>query len=170
MATHQPAPLPFTLFLTKCKYLVISLFYIPTMILLLLVLAILTLLVTIVYSISVNYFRVASLGLPIVIAPITPNNPLWIAIQTTFGSLLRYFPFAATSFTRHCRLGWEFHDRYDTHLRLGDAWILVTPAKNWLYVANAEAVTEIYNRGKDFTRPVWMLGTYHRSARIKYSR
>jgi len=129
------------------------------MILFLLLVGFGTYLVSVAYFIFVNYSMVAKLGLPIVIAPITPDNPLWIAVQTTFGSILKYFPFAATSFTRHCRLGWEFHDRYETHLRLGDAWILVTPAKNWLYVANAEAIVDIFNRGQDFTRPVWMLGT-----------
>ncbi|KAF4626589.1 hypothetical protein G7Y89_g11573 [Cudoniella acicularis] len=127
------------------------------MILLLLTLLFVTYLTSIAYFIWVNYSKVVNLGLPIVIAPITPDNPLWIAVQTAFGSILRHFPFSATSFTRHCRLGWEFHDRFQTHLRLGDAWILVTPVRNWLYVANAEAITDIFSRGRDFTRPVWML-------------
>jgi hypothetical protein len=109
-------------------------------------------------SVYVNYVKASRLGLPLVLSPITPDNPLWIALQTAFGGILRYFPFAASSFTRHCRLGWEFHDRFQTHARLGDAWMLVTPAKNWLYVADAEAVTDIFGRGQDFKRPVWMLG------------
>ena len=113
------------------------------------------------YCLIVNYLKASKLGLPLVICPITPDNPLWIALQTAFGSIIRFFPFSATSFTRHCRLGWEFHDRYRTHARLGDVWMLVTPARNWLYVANAEAVTEIFCRGRDFTRPVWMLGTFY---------
>ena len=113
-----------------------------------------------VYSLVVNYSKASKLGIPLVICPITPDNPLWIAFQTAFGSILRFFPFAATSFTRYCRLGWEFHDRYRTHTKLGDVWMLVTPARNWLYIANAEAVTEIFGRGRDFTRPVWMLGMF----------
>ncbi|TVY85427.1 putative cytochrome P450 CYP13A1 [Lachnellula suecica] len=127
------------------------------MIVLLLVPLLTTYLASIAYNIAANYYKVAKLGLPIIIAPISPDNPLWIAIQTAFGRILRHFPFAASSFARHCRLGWEFHDRYQTHLRLGDAWILVTPVRNWLYVANAEAITDIFSRGRDFSRPVWML-------------
>ena len=111
-----------------------------------------------IYCLVVNYSKASNLGLPLVICAITPDNPLWIAFQTAFGSILRFFPFAAISFTRYCRLGWEFHDRYQTHSKLGDVWMLVTPARNWLYIANAEAVTEIFSRGRDFTRPVWMLG------------
>ena len=110
------------------------------------------------YSLYKNYLQAQELGLPIVAIPISPDNPLWIALQTSFTKVLQYVPFNAFSFTRHCRLGWEFHDRYQTHVRLGDAWVLVTPAKNWLYVTNGKAVTEIFSRSRDFVRPVWMLG------------
>ena len=113
-----------------------------------------------VYSVYINYTKASKLGLPLVVSPITPDDPLWIALQTAFGGILRHFPFATTSFTRHCRLGWEFHDRYQTHARLGDAWILVTPVRNWLYVANPAAVINIFGRGQDFMRPVWMLGIF----------
>ena len=120
------------------------------------------------YCLLVNYLKALKLGLPIIIVPVTPESPLWIAFQTAFGSVLRFLPFAATSFTRHCRLGWEFEDRYQTHARLGDVWMLVTPARNWLYVANAEAVTEIFGRGRDFINPAWMLGTFPESD-LEYS-
>ncbi|KAF2229465.1 cytochrome P450 [Viridothelium virens] len=109
------------------------------------------------YCLFRNFIKASALGLPCIVSPITPDNPLWIAFQTAFGAKLRYFPFDATSFTRHIRLGWEFHDRCQTHARLGDAWILVTPARNWLYVADNKAITEIFSRNRDFKRPVWML-------------
>ena len=110
------------------------------------------------YCLLQNYRRASRLELPMVLIPVSPTNTLWIALQTTFSSLFQWIPFDSTSFTRHCRLGWEFHDRYETHQRLGDAWLLVTPHYNWLYVAEAEAATEIFSRNKDFGRPVWMLG------------
>ncbi|KAL9083084.1 MAG: hypothetical protein Q9165_008663 [Trypethelium subeluteriae] len=109
------------------------------------------------YCLFCNFIKVSGLGLPCIVSPVTPENPLWIAFQTAFGAALRYFPFDATSFTRHIRLGWEFHDRYQTHTRLGDAWILVTPARNWLYVADNKAIADIFSRNRDFKRPVWML-------------
>lgn len=111
-----------------------------------------------VYSLYLNYKNASALGLPRVVSPITPDNPLWIAFQTIFKTIIRRFPFGAFSFTKHTRLGWEFHDRFHTHVRLGDAWVLVTPTRNWVFVANAEAVTDIFSRGRDFVRPVWMLG------------
>lgn len=112
-----------------------------------------------IYSLYSNYKNASTLGLPRIISAITPDNPLWIAFQTVFKVIVRRFPFGATSFTRHTRLGWEFHDRFRTHVRLGDAWVLVTPARNWVFVANAAAVTDIFSRGRDFVRPLWMLET-----------
>lgn len=112
------------------------------------------------WCLMLNYRRASQLNLPMVLVPVSPDNPLWIAIQTGFVFILRHFPFGIFSFTRYCRLGWEFHDRYKTHQRLGDAWLLVTPKRNWLYVAEAEAANEIFSRGRDFGRPIWMLGEF----------
>ena len=112
-----------------------------------------------VYCLIVNYSKTSELDLSQVICSMTPSNPLWTAFQTAFRKILRFFPFAATSFTRHCRLRWKFHDHFRTHAKLGDVWMLVTPARNRLYATNAEAVTEIFGRGRDFTRLMWMLGT-----------
>ncbi len=105
-----------------------------------------------------NYHRATQLGLPLAFAPVSPDNPLWIALQTAFPSIFKRIPFGAFSCIRYCRLGWEFHDRYRTHKRLGDAWMLVTPDKNWLYVAQGKAAHDIFSRNRDFGRPVWMLG------------
>lgn len=73
---------------------------------------------------------------------------------------LQMLPFGSIPLIRYCRLGWEFYDRYKTYRRLGDAWILVTSERNWLYVAQGQAAMEIFARGRDFGRPVFMLGEW----------
>lgn len=85
-----------------------------------------------IYCLLENYRRASKLKLPMVLVPVSPTNNLWIAAQTAFSSFFKHIPFEATSFTRHCRLGWEVHDRYKTRERLGDAWMLVTPNQIWL--------------------------------------
>lgn len=109
------------------------------------------------YCLLVNYRRASRLNIPTVCIPISPDNPLWIALQTAFSSFFRKIPFDAFSVTRYCRLGWEFHDRFKTHEKLGDLWMLVTPDRNWLYIAQAEAASDILSRGRDFGSPVWMM-------------
>ena len=110
------------------------------------------------YSLFHNYRCASKLGLPIVVAPVSPDNQIWIALQTGFPSIFRKISFASIGLVRYCRLGWEFQDRYKTHQRLGDAFVMVTPAKNWVYVADATAAGDIFSRSRDFGRPVWMLG------------
>lgn len=109
------------------------------------------------YCLLLNYRRASELNIPIAVVPISPDNPLWIALQTGLSPIFRYVPLEKISFTRYCRLGWEFHDRYKTHQRLGDEWILVTPAKNWFHTSQADAAHDILTRSREFGRPVWMM-------------
>ena len=110
------------------------------------------------YCLRINHRRASQLNVPSVFVFISPDNPIWIAIQTALPVVFWHVPFHYFSFTRYSRLGWEFHDRYKTSQRFGDAWMLVTPARNWLFVSKAEAACDIFSRGRDFGRPVWMLG------------
>ena len=109
------------------------------------------------YCLLVNYRRASRLKIPIIWVPVSPDNHVWIALQTAFSPAFKRVPFHVFSVTRYCRLGWEFHDRFKTHLRLGDVWILVTPDKNWLHVAQAETAYDVFLRNRDFGRPVWMM-------------
>lgn len=115
------------------------------------------------YRLFRNHQRALELNVPIVYAPISSDTPIWIAFQTAFPVIFKLIPFSAIPFLRYCRIGWEFHDRSKTHERLGDAWVLVTPDKNWLYVAQADAAYEIFSRHRDFERAVWMLGNRRRT-------
>ena len=110
------------------------------------------------YCLLVNYRRASQLNVPTVCILVSPDSPRWVALQTAYSFIFKHVPFDTFSFTRYCRLGWEFHDRSKTHQRIGDVWMLVTPDRNWLYVAEAEAAYDIFSRGRDFGRPVWMLG------------
>ena len=120
------------------------------------------------YRLIRNRKQALELKVPIVYAPISSDNPLWIAFQNAFPFVFNIIPFNDIDFLRYCRLGWEFHDRSKTHKGLGDTFVLVTPDKNWLYVAEAEAAYDIFSRGRDFGRPVWMLGKQYTS--IPYMR
>lgn len=115
------------------------------------------------YYLLINYARASRLGIPRVCVLISPDNPLWIALQTSFSSLFRHIPLEYLSLTKYCRLGWEFHDRYRMHQRLGDVWVLVTPNRNFLHVAQAEAANDILRRSHEFVHPCWMTGESTRS-------
>lgn len=92
-----------------------------------------------------------------IVLPVSLDNPIWMLVSGHVLGAIRFF-FGENSVTSYGRLGWEFYDKYRIHLRLGDAVVIVTPGKNWVYVCNAEAFTEIFQRRNDFYRPSEMLG------------
>ncbi|KAA8569039.1 hypothetical protein EYC84_000712 [Monilinia fructicola] len=108
------------------------------------------------YSLAVNYNIARKTGLPLVILPIDSGNPLWMAVDTKILPYFKHLPLTK-NFTRFNYRGWEIRDRYRAHQELGDAFILVTPGKNWLQLCNAETLIDINARSREFTRPTEML-------------
>ncbi|KAK5996637.1 Cytochrome P450 monooxygenase-like protein [Cladobotryum mycophilum] len=67
-------------------------------------------------------------------------------------SVCRRLPFGNNNFTRYNWRGWELPDRYRSHYEMGDAFIIVTPGRNWLYLANPDVLMEVFRRRTDFPR------------------
>ena len=98
------------------------------------------------YYLAINYYCARKIGLPLVILPIDCGNPFWMAIDTRVIAFFRNLPWGFKNFTRFNWRGWEIQDRYQAHLELGDAFIFVTPGKNWLQLCNVEAMVDIFAR------------------------
>ncbi|MCJ1311766.1 hypothetical protein MMC25_005439 [Agyrium rufum] len=108
------------------------------------------------YCLCLNYRLAQKIGVPIIVLPASPDNPLWALSSGKILFVVEVL-FGKTSATTYGRLGWEFYDKSKLHLRYGDAVILVTPAYNWVYVCNAEAFNEIFQRRNGFPRPPRMM-------------
>lgn len=106
-----------------------------------------------------NYRIARRVGLPIVIVPISPENPLWMLIARYIVPFLKYIPFGNGHFTRFCHIGWEFDEKARAHIEFGDAFMFATPGKNWIYTCDAEAIQDILKRERqgEFARPVELL-------------
>ncbi|KAK3986032.1 putative cytochrome P450 [Cladorrhinum sp. PSN332] len=101
-----------------------------------------------------NYLSARTLGIPVIILPIDHTNPFWMLLDRPVLRILkRHLPFVRkTNFARYNYRGWEVHDRYRSHRELGDAFAIVTPWRNWLYLGDPDALTELFRRGRDFPR------------------
>ena len=110
------------------------------------------------YCLALNYQIARKVGVSLVVLPISPENYLWILIGKYLTPLFERLPFGNGTFTRFNRHGWQTNDNGRAHLDLGDAFITVTPGKNWLYVCNAETLTDIFRRGSDFPRALEISG------------
>lgn len=110
-----------------------------------------------------NYLAARKVGVPVIVVPVNPESPFWMLISDAFGSYIDYalswIPIGSGTFARYAHRGWDVHDKAKTFEELGDTFILVTTGKNWLYVCNADAFTEILQRRADFKRPLEIMGS-----------
>jgi hypothetical protein len=103
-----------------------------------------------------NYRKARTMGLPIRIIPISHTNPFWTVVDRHVLAIIKRLPFGLgdNNFTRYNFRGWELDDGCRSHDEMGDAFVMVTPGRNWLYIANPEALTEVFRRRADFHRCV----------------
>jgi hypothetical protein len=79
-----------------------------------------------------NYRIARKVGLPIIIVPISPENPLWMILGRYILPVVQYIPFGNGHFSRFCHIGWEFDEKSRAFLDFGDALMFATPGKNWI--------------------------------------
>lgn len=120
------------------------------------------------FSLARNYLAARKIGLPIRIILIDHTNPLWLLLDRTVLSAVKLLPLClgSNSFTRYNYRGWEVPDRYFSHHEMGDAFTLISPGNIWVYIADPDAVTDIWRRGKEFARDVSVTGKYDSSAQL----
>lgn len=103
-----------------------------------------------------NYRKARSIGLPIVIEPISCLNLPCIAfIQFVRGipALSEVRRIFAYKLMRLSYIGWQFDQGYDIHAKIGPVFTLVTPGSLIVVVADADVAHTIYAKRKDFIKP-----------------
>ena len=101
-----------------------------------------------------NYAAARRIGLPIVISPIYPLNPVWILLHKRVLPILKAFPWNSGLFVRCCYGGWTFDDKYHLHEELGDAFVIVNPGQLELWISEAKTASLILSKRKNFPKPV----------------
>lgn len=99
-----------------------------------------------------NYLAARKMGVPVRIIPVDHINPMWSLASQKVVSLLRRLPFGLgdNNITKYNYLGFEIPLRWKSHYELGDAFILCSPARNWLYLGNPADITGMFKRNSDF--------------------
>lgn len=99
-----------------------------------------------------NYLVARKIGVPLRVIPIDHVNPLWMLVDKKILSLVKKLPWSNNSFTRYNFRTWEMNDRCDSHHEMGDAFIIVTPRRNWLYIANPDVIMDMFRRRSEFSQ------------------
>jgi hypothetical protein len=105
-----------------------------------------------IYCIYVNYQKALKIGFPTAITPVDPFYPLWILARPYLFPFLSRLPFGLGEFTSYSYIAWALKDGLAMHARYGDAFTIVTPVENQVFVADAKACDDILTRRKDFIK------------------
>jgi len=101
-------------------------------------------------SIYHNYQRDKLIGLPIIISPIDPLQPIYWLVKAYVLPIFEalglepYFKYTDYAFT--------FKDRYYTHAKLGPAFLNVSPGQTQLMIADPLAADDLQIRWKEYVK------------------
>ena len=99
-----------------------------------------------------NYRRARRIGLPILVTPVPTSNPLWQLSEDLLAPILKRLPFGVADFMHYTKRGWHFDDKYYLHEKYGGSFIIVSPDRVQLIVADAAAAEDVFSRRKDFLK------------------
>jgi cytochrome P450 len=106
------------------------------------------------YSTFRNYLIARRVGLPIIISPVHPFNPLWWIIGPPLFPLMKRSPFQTIrDWALFGDIAWPFGDRGHVHQRLGTAFLVVTPGGTTLITDDPKATETCLRRINDFIKP-----------------
>jgi hypothetical protein len=108
------------------------------------------------FCLALNYRAARKIGVPLVVIPISPENPFWMLLGNKIVSFLKPI-FGESHFTRFSIRGWVFYDKYRAAVELGPCFAFVTPDKIWFYVCDADVMADVLQRRNDFPRPLELL-------------
>ena len=100
-----------------------------------------------------NYFKVRSIGLPIIINPIRILDPIWMLTHKRLLPLIKSLPFGLGEWIVYSGFVSVFTNRSKLHQKNGPGYLLVTPKEICFFVDDPELVEEILNKRKDFIKP-----------------
>jgi len=112
-------------------------------------------------SLPHNYILARRTGLPIVLSPVNPANPLWLVFAATYQPLLaRYLPGCVYRRLRLAVFGWEFREREGVGGGLGNGesgngewgrgFVLVTSGGNEVWVVEPGMAIRVLGEWRGF--------------------
>ncbi len=105
-----------------------------------------------VFRFTNNYIAAKKIGLPILISPINPSNPLWLLTKDRFQPIVSALPFDLGKWADRADVGWTYYPKFSVHAKNGEAFIIVTPGTNEIYLAEPTATDDVMRRRNDFIK------------------
>ena len=105
-----------------------------------------------------NYRQALNLGIPILLAPTSWQNPVWALTHHIFTPILARLPYNLGAWTAYSTHGWPLYDRNNLHTRYGPIFAIVTPYTTEYTIADPRTVAELSYKWRIWTRPESVYG------------
>lgn len=99
-----------------------------------------------------NYFQARSYGLPIILLPVSFNEPLWVPFRPLF-AWTQYLPLGLGNWYLYTTMGWPTEDGNRTLLRLGENFVLCSPVDNVIVTCEPAVVRSVWEE----KRYIWRI-------------
>lgn len=99
-----------------------------------------------------NYIEARKIGLPILICPINHMSPLWLLTKDRLKPLISALPFGLGEWSERAEVGWTYYPKFSVHAKHGEAFTIVSPGTNEIYMAEPTATDDILRRRNDFIK------------------
>jgi cytochrome P450 len=93
------------------------------------------------FHLAKNYIAARKLGLPIILLPVSSEDIWWIPLRPFF-SFVQKLPFGLGTWYIYTELGWPMVDSNRTILKLGENFVLCSPACNMLATSYPPALEQ----------------------------
>ncbi|KAI4256410.1 MAG: hypothetical protein LQ352_002086, partial [Teloschistes flavicans] len=107
-----------------------------------------------------NLATAKAVGLPYVVLPWDNLNLPWLLTRPLLLPYLKRLPFTDTIWYALLSVDWPWQQQYTVFHRLGcDNFLLVSPARTYVFTADAAVIDQITRRRNDFPKPIEIYGS-----------
>jgi len=106
-----------------------------------------------IFRIAHHYFEARKLNIPILVSLVSRYDKLWLLSRRYFW-WIEHLPFGVGEGFRFSHHGWTLDDRWRIHERYGEAFIIVSPGANEIYISNGAVTVEVLTKYKTWPKPL----------------
>lgn len=111
------------------------------------------------YKLFTNYRAARSFDIPIVVLPVSFEEIWWMPLRPLF-SWVQQLPFGLGDWYIYTNMGWPTEDRARTSNRLGENFVLCSPASNIVATCYPPAIQTIFGDHKNWPQPPSQAGLF----------
>ncbi|KAJ4372651.1 hypothetical protein N0V86_008014 [Didymella sp. IMI 355093] len=98
-----------------------------------------------------NYIEARNYGLPVILLPVSFNEPLWMLFRPLF-TWVEYLPFGLGTWYLYTTMGWPTEDNARSVALYGENFVLCSPVDNTIVTCEPAVANKVWTETRDIWR------------------